>query len=80
MVWLPTSVDRQLKRLEMDRKRPLLQAPDRRARLEALARERDPLYAEVADLVFRSTHRGVARAAEELATAISEARCDEDVT
>ncbi len=80
VVWLPTSVERQLKRLEMDRKRPLLQAPDRRARLEALANERDPLYEEVADLVFRSTHRGVARAAEDLAAAIQDARCTEDTT
>ncbi len=51
VVWLQTTVERQLQRLARDRKRPLLAAPDRRARLEQLARERDPLYREVADLI-----------------------------
>ena len=72
VVWIPASVHQQLRRLEMDRKRPLLQAPDRRARLEAMARERNPLYEAVADLVFRSRHRGVAQAANALAEAIRE--------
>lgn len=57
VVWLQTSVDQQIRRLEHDKKRPLLQAPDRRARLEALAGERDPLYREVADIVFKSANR-----------------------
>ncbi len=70
VVWLPTTVNQQLRRLEKDRKRPLLQAPDRRERLEALARERNPLYARVADLTYRSRHRNVVRAAEGLARAL----------
>jgi shikimate kinase len=78
VVWLPTSVDQQLRRLEMDRKRPLLQAPDRRARLERLAEQRNPLYESVADLTFRSPHRGVVRAAGSLADAIRESSPAED--
>lgn len=78
VVWLPTSVQQQLRRLEMDKKRPLLQAPDRRARLEAMARERDPLYASVADVVFRPRQRGVARAAEALVEALREAEHGEE--
>lgn len=73
VVWLRTSVAQQLRRLELDRKRPLLQAPDRRARLEALAAERDPLYGEVADLVFSSRKRNVPQVAEELAQRIESA-------
>lgn len=73
VVWLPASVQQQLRRLEMDRKRPLLQAPDRKARLEALAKARDPLYGAVADVAFRARQRGVARAAEALAETIREA-------
>ncbi|MBL8273498.1 MAG: shikimate kinase, partial [Xanthomonadales bacterium] len=36
VVWLRASVAQQLRRLERDRKRPLLGGPDRRARLEQL--------------------------------------------
>ena len=43
-------VDEQLRRLSRDRTRPLLQRPDREAVLTAMAAERAPFYAEVADL------------------------------
>lgn len=49
VVWLQLPVEQQLQRLARDQRRPLLDAPDRRKRLEELARERDPLYAELAD-------------------------------
>lgn len=54
VVYLETDVDQQLRRLERDKKRPLLQAPDRRERLEALAEERNPVYRQAAHLVVRS--------------------------
>lgn len=54
VVWLQTTVGQQLKRLARDQRRPLLQTPDRRERLERLAQERDPLYRECAHLVIRS--------------------------
>lgn len=56
VVWLQTRVEQQLKRLQRDQRRPLLQAPDRRERLERLAEERDPLYAACAHLVVRSAN------------------------
>lgn len=59
VVWLKTSVSQQLRRLEQDRNRPLLQAPDRKQRLESMAATRDPLYAETADMVFTTSQRGV---------------------
>jgi shikimate kinase len=58
VIWLDTPVDVQITRLERDRQRPLLRAPDRRARLEQLAAERDPLYAQIADLHVHSTDIG----------------------
>ena len=61
VVWLDASIESQLARLARDRQRPLLHAPDRRARLEHLAAERNPLYAEVADLRIES--RGVGNSA-----------------
>lgn len=66
IVWLKTSVAQQLRRLERDRRRPLLAAPDRRQRLTVLAAERDPIYAGLADLVFESQNRPLPRMAEAL--------------
>jgi shikimate kinase len=54
VVWLETGVEQQMQRLERDRKRPLLDAPDRRERLEQLAQVRDPLYREIADFTVQS--------------------------
>lgn len=74
-VWLKTSVQQQLRRLARDRRRPLLQTPDRRARLEAMALVRDPLYAECADIIVPSaniTPQAMAhRAAREILDALS---------
>lgn len=50
VVWLQTSVDQQLMRLQRDTRRPLLAGDDRRERLMAMARVRTPLYQESADL------------------------------
>ncbi len=55
---LHAPVDAQLARLARDRQRPLLHAPDRRACLEQLAVERNPLYAEIADLRLASSGLG----------------------
>ena len=54
------------RRLRHDRSRPLLAVPDRRERLEALAAQRGPLYAGVADLPFNADGLAVATAAERL--------------
>lgn len=70
VVWLQATVDQQIRRLEQDRSRPLLQAPDRRKRLQTLAAERDPLYDDVADLVFGSGGRGLVQVADALAELI----------
>ncbi|MDZ3823690.1 MAG: shikimate kinase [Pseudoxanthomonas sp.] len=52
VVHLAATVEEQLTRLARDRLRPLLQVPDRHARLQALAREREPLYEAAAHLRF----------------------------
>lgn len=71
-VWLKTSVTQQLRRLARDRRRPLLQSPDRKARLEAMAKARDPLYAECADIIVPSANLTPALMAERAAEQISE--------
>jgi shikimate kinase len=58
VIWLDASVDAQLARLARDRQRPLLQAPDRRERLDRLAATRNPLYAGIADLRLASSGVG----------------------
>ena len=70
VVYLPASVSQQLERLRRDRKRPLLAAPDRQAKLVELAATRDPLYRDVADLVLPAEGASVERAARRAAEAI----------
>ena len=52
VIYLQTSVDEQLRRVGKDPNRPLLQADDPRARLQAILEQREPLYREVADMVI----------------------------
>ncbi|MDQ2702990.1 MAG: shikimate kinase [Pseudomonadota bacterium] len=52
VAWLRVDIDAQLRRLADSQDRPLLQVADRGERLRRLAAVRDPLYAEVADLVL----------------------------
>ena len=70
VVYLKTSVDKQLKRLSQDKSRPLLQAEDRVERLTSLARVRNPLYDETADLVFSNRNSSVHASAKALSAAI----------
>lgn len=66
VVWLDASVSQQLRRLERDKRRPLLAAPDRRERLTAMAEMRNPIYAELADIVFESRNRPLVQMAAAL--------------
>lgn len=70
VVYLKTSVGQQLERLQHDSSRPLLQAEDRAGRLADLADARNPIYEEMADLVFPSPNRSVAAAAQRLSKVI----------
>ncbi|MFP4251791.1 MAG: shikimate kinase AroK [Guyparkeria sp.] len=54
VVYLYTSVERQFERTQHDTQRPLLQNGDRRATLQRLMDERDPLYRETAHVVLET--------------------------
>ncbi|MDG4867422.1 shikimate kinase AroK [Guyparkeria sp. 1SP6A2] len=54
VVYLYTPVERQFERTQHDTQRPLLQTGDRRATLQRLMAERDPLYRETAHLVIET--------------------------
>ena len=66
VVHLHVSVEGQLRRVGHDRNRPLLQRPDRAQALRELARVREPLYAEVADLRHDTEGLSPGRATTEL--------------
>jgi shikimate kinase len=70
VVYLKTSIDNQLKRLNKDKSRPLLQAEDRTQRLLDLAEVRNPLYDATADLVFSTRNSSVYATANALSSAI----------
>jgi shikimate kinase len=59
VVYLETQVEQQLNRLYRDSQRPLLQTPDRRKRLNALAAVRSPLYQSLADITIESGSRSL---------------------
>lgn len=55
VVYLETTIDKQVARTQRDRRRPLLQTDEEpRAVLENLAVERNPLYEEIADVIVQT--------------------------
>lgn len=80
VVYLQTSVKQQLNRLRRDRSRPLLQKGNREKKLTELAAARNPLYEELADIVFPSQNRGPAVAAKQLAHLILSYQAQADAT
>ena len=67
VVYLDAPLDQQVERTSRDRNRPLLQDGEPRDILEGMAEERDPLYREVADFVFRADKRSARVLATEIA-------------
>lgn len=64
VVWLQTTIEQQLERLERDHRRPLLAVPNRHERLQAMAQIREPIYRDLADLAIPGEHGSVAAASE----------------
>lgn len=54
VVYLETSVDKQFERTQRDKKRPLLQTEDPYQVLVDLAKVRNPLYEEIADITIQT--------------------------
>lgn len=61
VVYLRASIDELFRRVERDRNRPLLQTDNPRQRLQELLQQREPLYEEVADLVFDTGNLPIAQ-------------------
>lgn len=77
VVYMRTSVRQQINRLSRDKSRPLLQSGDREEKLARLAEERNPLYEEIADIIFPSQDRGLDAAAYDLYKTIQSYRTRE---
>ena len=55
VVYLETTIDKQVARTQRDRRRPLLQTSEEpRSVLEKLAVERNPLYEDIADIIVKT--------------------------
>ena len=66
IVFLQTSIDTQLKRTRHDKKRPLLQTGNRRAKLMALAKERDPVYEDLADITICTNSQSISSSVSQI--------------
>ena len=71
VVFLDTTIDQQLQRTRRSKHRPLLAAADRRAKLEELARTRDPLYRSVAAITIRTDGRAPGAVAGDIVKALT---------
>jgi shikimate kinase len=72
IVFLDTSLNQQMQRLRRDKKRPLLQTDNPRARLESLLQERRPIYLDLADLVVKTDRRMARRLAADIINQLPE--------
>ena len=71
VVYLQVDLAEQVRRLAGDASRPLLDVDDRARRLAELQAQREPLYREVANVVFQTSQRSAADVAEALAALIA---------
>ncbi len=66
VIYLYATVDRLLDRTHRDKNRPLLQTDDPRGRISELLAIRDPLYRQIADIVYDTGADSVGQAARDL--------------
>ena len=72
VVFLSVAAKTLYSRMQQDTKRPLLQVADKKSMIDSIVKEREPLYKEVADIVFDSHKKTPTVAAQELASLIQQ--------
>ena len=72
VIYLQVEPVMQLRRLQGDRSRPLLATDDPAQRLANLQETREPLYRDVADVIFDTTQHSIEAAADELSKMLSQ--------
>jgi len=70
-VYLKASVNSQIKRTRHDKKRPLLQTQDRHATLEKLAKQRNPIYEQLADITIDTDNQSISASIEEITSKLN---------
>ena len=76
VIYLQTSIKRQIERLSRDQRRPLLRSANRNEILEKMAHQRNPIYDSVCDLVIPSDSVSVAVMARKVIRHIEQAEED----
>jgi shikimate kinase len=71
VIYLSATAEQLFERTRRDKSRPLLQVEDRRTVIAELVATRDPLYRQVADLIFPSGSMQPNKLAKKLAEALS---------
>lgn len=71
-IYLNAPIDLLVERTARDRQRPLLQTDDPKAKLMALAKEREPLYRQVADMIVKTDRRTARHVVKEIVRRISQ--------
>ena len=66
VVYLQTTIDKQVARTQRDKRRPLLQNDDPESVLRNLADERNPLYEEVADYIVQTDEQSARAVANQI--------------
>ena len=73
VIYLCCSVEQQLKRTQNSHiKRPLLQTPDPKSKLESLFSERDPLYRSLSDITIETDGRSIKSVVSEILQRLNE--------
>lgn len=70
VVYLQTTIDKQVARTQRDKRRPLLQKGDPEQVLRALAEQRNPMYEEVADYVVDTDDQSARAVANQIISKI----------
>lgn len=78
VVYLRADLETLFERTRRDRHRPLLQTPDPHGKIEALLREREPLYLELADIVVDTGSRPPASVARDVINRLKQQPDDAD--
>jgi shikimate kinase len=73
VIWLHVDLDTQYERLKHDKQRPLLQVDDPKAKLQRMAAEREPLYAECAGIRVQTEMSSPAPVVRRIMEALKEA-------
>ena len=76
VIYLSVTKQQLYERTKRDRKRPLLQVEDRQQAVDTLFDERDPLYRQIADVIFSSSSLKVRKVVDELARDINRFELD----